>query len=335
MRLRRRAPHARRSTASTWARTRSPTCSPSRSKTRRAGDRTPGRGRRATTGAACARPATLPGDWCRRLPPRLLGDVVVCARQALRQARAAGTPLAFEIAMLLVHGTLHVLGYDHEADAGEMALRQARHPRRRELGAPAWPSLTTAAARSCRASTTPSRASSTSSARSATCGSTSASPIVVLVAAFFFELDRLSIVALFVAISFVFITEMLNTALEYAIDIFTDALRPAAPSSPRTSPPAPCSSPPSTPSPSPTSCSTTGSPACRTRCSQGAPDADRRGRDHRLPARRRGDRREGHHGARHAPARRPAQRPRRRRLRRLGGGHVHRRGHAPTTCRSR
>ena len=62
----------------------------------------------------------------RRLP-RLLGDVVVCPRRAAAQARAAGTPLAFEIAMLLVHGTLHVLGYDHETDAGEMALRQARH----------------------------------------------------------------------------------------------------------------------------------------------------------------------------------------------------------------
>ena len=59
--------------------------------------------------------------------PRLLGDVVVCSRRAASQALAAGTPLAFEIAMLLVHGTLHVLGYDHERDAGEMALRQARH----------------------------------------------------------------------------------------------------------------------------------------------------------------------------------------------------------------
>jgi probable rRNA maturation factor len=59
--------------------------------------------------------------------PRLLGDVVVCSRRAADQALAAGTPLAFEIAMLLVHGTLHVLGYDHERDAGEMALRQARH----------------------------------------------------------------------------------------------------------------------------------------------------------------------------------------------------------------
>ncbi len=58
-------------------------------------------------------------------PPRLLGDVVVCARRALRQARADSLPPAFELAVLLVHGTLHLLGYDHETDAGQMALRQA------------------------------------------------------------------------------------------------------------------------------------------------------------------------------------------------------------------
>ena len=58
-------------------------------------------------------------------PPRLLGDVVICARQALRQARATGLPPGVELAVLLVHGTLHLLGYDHETDAGRMALRQA------------------------------------------------------------------------------------------------------------------------------------------------------------------------------------------------------------------
>jgi probable rRNA maturation factor len=57
--------------------------------------------------------------------PRLLGDIVICPTRAAAQARAAGTSLAHEVAMLLVHGTLHVLGYDHETDAGEMALRQA------------------------------------------------------------------------------------------------------------------------------------------------------------------------------------------------------------------
>jgi len=58
-------------------------------------------------------------------PPRLLGDVVVCARQALRQARADSLPPALELAVLLAHGALHLLGYDHDVDAGEMALRQA------------------------------------------------------------------------------------------------------------------------------------------------------------------------------------------------------------------
>ncbi len=70
--------------------------------------------------AAGGVPGAAPGG-----PPRLLGDVIVCARQTLRQARAAGVPPAVELAVLLVHGTLHLLGYAHETDAGRMALRQA------------------------------------------------------------------------------------------------------------------------------------------------------------------------------------------------------------------
>jgi probable rRNA maturation factor len=58
-------------------------------------------------------------------PPLLLGDIVICTRQALRQARADDLPASFEVAVLLAHGTLHLLGYDHETDAGQMALRQA------------------------------------------------------------------------------------------------------------------------------------------------------------------------------------------------------------------
>jgi rRNA maturation RNase YbeY len=58
-------------------------------------------------------------------PPLMLGDIVVCTRRALRQARADSLPPALELAVLLAHGTLHLLGYDHETDAGRMALRQA------------------------------------------------------------------------------------------------------------------------------------------------------------------------------------------------------------------
>jgi probable rRNA maturation factor len=68
-----------------------------------------------------AAPSRLAGEG----PPRLLGDVIVCARRALRQARTDGLPPALELAVLLIHGTLHLLGYDHEVDAGRMALRQA------------------------------------------------------------------------------------------------------------------------------------------------------------------------------------------------------------------
>jgi probable rRNA maturation factor len=58
-------------------------------------------------------------------PPLLLGDIVICARRALDQARADDLPPSLEVAVLLAHGALHLLGYDHETDAGQMALRQA------------------------------------------------------------------------------------------------------------------------------------------------------------------------------------------------------------------
>ena len=58
-------------------------------------------------------------------PPLMLGDIVICARRALEQARGDDLPPSFEVAVLLAHATLHLLGYDHETDAGQMALRQA------------------------------------------------------------------------------------------------------------------------------------------------------------------------------------------------------------------
>ena len=58
-------------------------------------------------------------------PPLLLGDIVICTRRALDQARGDDLPPSLEVAVLLTHGALHLLGYDHETDAGQMALRQA------------------------------------------------------------------------------------------------------------------------------------------------------------------------------------------------------------------
>lgn len=52
--------------------------------------------------------------------------------------------------------------------------------------------------------------------------------IAVIVASFFFQLTRLELIALFTAIAFVLIAEMLNTAIEYAIDTFSTDYDPAA-----------------------------------------------------------------------------------------------------------
>jgi probable rRNA maturation factor len=60
--------------------------------------------------------------------PVLLGDVVVCPAVAARNAAARSVPTDDELALLVVHGVLHVLGMDH-ADAGDAALMQAEQRR--------------------------------------------------------------------------------------------------------------------------------------------------------------------------------------------------------------
>ena len=67
-------------------------------------------------------------------PPTLLGDVVVCPAIAARNAPDHAGTLEDELALLVVHGVLHVLGHDHaEADeaaamrARELALLEAHH----------------------------------------------------------------------------------------------------------------------------------------------------------------------------------------------------------------
>jgi probable rRNA maturation factor len=49
----------------------------------------------------------------RDLSPDLLGDVVISTETARRQTLAAGGELREELALLLVHGILHLVGYDH------------------------------------------------------------------------------------------------------------------------------------------------------------------------------------------------------------------------------
>ena len=66
-------------------------------------------------------------------PDGLLGDVVISVDTARRQASERGAPLAREGERLLVHGLLHLLGYDHERSALE-----ARRMQRRERTLLGW-----------------------------------------------------------------------------------------------------------------------------------------------------------------------------------------------------
>ena len=54
--------------------------------------------------------------------PAMLGDIVLCPEFAHRQANAAGHSLGHELALLTVHGCLHLLGYDHTTAAEEKEM---------------------------------------------------------------------------------------------------------------------------------------------------------------------------------------------------------------------
>ncbi len=70
-----------------------------------------------------------PGAPPQRLPagpPPHLGDVVICPGVVRDNARDAGVPFEDEMALMVVHGLLHLLGYDHvtDADAEQMEDRE-------------------------------------------------------------------------------------------------------------------------------------------------------------------------------------------------------------------
>ena len=73
-------------------------------------------------------PAGAPG------PMKIAGDLAISVAIARRQAEERGHSLATEIKVLMLHGLLHLAGYDHEADSGQMARREQKL--RSKLGLP-------------------------------------------------------------------------------------------------------------------------------------------------------------------------------------------------------
>jgi len=66
----------------------------------------------------------------RKIHPQVLGDVVISIETASRDAKKEGMALEDEILFLLIHGILHLLGYDHE---GSVAQARRMRDKEREL----------------------------------------------------------------------------------------------------------------------------------------------------------------------------------------------------------
>ena len=85
------------------------------------------RARRHSAATTASAPASAPDNL-----PGYLGDIAIAPAVARRNARRLGRAFDHEMRILILHGILHLLGYDHEFDSGEMERRENRL--RRELG---------------------------------------------------------------------------------------------------------------------------------------------------------------------------------------------------------
>ncbi len=83
-------------------------------------------------------PASAPGERAaeRGGAPRLLGDVIVAWETSRSEAAALGKPLAHHLAHLVVHGTLHLLGYDHARPAEALRMERLERAALAGLGIP-------------------------------------------------------------------------------------------------------------------------------------------------------------------------------------------------------
>jgi probable rRNA maturation factor len=58
------------------------------------------------------------------IPKKFAGEIAISGETAAQNARTLGHPTALEVKVLVLHGILHLRGYDHEQDNGKMARRE-------------------------------------------------------------------------------------------------------------------------------------------------------------------------------------------------------------------
>ena len=75
------------------------------------------------------KPGTL-AQHVKKARGKFLGDIAIAPQVARRNAKELGRTLPDELKVLILHGVLHLLGYDHETDRGEMERIEIRLRRR-------------------------------------------------------------------------------------------------------------------------------------------------------------------------------------------------------------
>ncbi len=78
----------------------------------------------------------IPGAAIPPGAPLLLGDVVLAFETAAREADEQGKPLSDHLSHLIVHGVLHLLGYDHATEAEAVAMELLETSILASLGVP-------------------------------------------------------------------------------------------------------------------------------------------------------------------------------------------------------
>jgi probable rRNA maturation factor len=81
-------------------------------------------------------PAWVPGAPIPIGAPLLLGDVVLAFETVVREAEEQGKPLADHLSHLIVHGVLHLLGYDHATEAEAVTMESLETSILARLGVP-------------------------------------------------------------------------------------------------------------------------------------------------------------------------------------------------------
>ncbi len=67
---------------------------------------------------------SFPASGLDEIAPEYLGDIAICAPLVAREARDQGKPRRDHFAHLVVHGVLHLLGFDHQCDADAVVMEK-------------------------------------------------------------------------------------------------------------------------------------------------------------------------------------------------------------------